>query len=233
MGWVKLDDGFMLNRKSRRVGANGRMLYVASLCFCAQQENDGRFPSRDLAMLAAMAEVEPAVADILVDADLWRLEDDEFVIPDYLQYNPSRAQAVARRESDRERQRKSRSTSQPESRRDTERPVPSRPPGHISHSSTTVLTSDPPESGDDDEPVDIPDGTWEQYAVRKLSLTNGIKNPGPWKRKVARNAQLEMAADARSLLVQFEATATELATALLAKERGESWNLTRRKEHKP
>ena len=227
MGWVKLDDGFMLNRKSRQVGVEGRMLYIASLCFCAQQENDGRFPSRELPMLAAMAEVDVKMADSVVAAGLWNIEGDEFVVPDYLDYNPSREQAVARRKADRQRQashRASRRDTEPESRDVSERPVPSRPPGVLPPSSEDSFNREPELSTDDG----IPEGTWDAYAERKLSLTNGINSPAKWKAKVAKNAAQELGEDARALLRDFDAGPRELGVALLARERGEQWSLTRK-----
>lgn len=223
-----MDDQFLWNRKSRAVGVEGRMLFVTSLCFCAQQMNDGRFPSREVPMLAAVAEVDPVVADKLVEHDLWLAQGDEIVVKGYLKFNPSREQAIAlsergRKAAEARHGATSNATSTAESNA-----VPSRPPGSPSQSSSACTNSEPAESDDDDEPVDIPEGTWQQYAERKLSLTNGIENPGSWKRKVAKNAAKERRADAVKLLADFEATAVELATALLAKERGEPWRLTRR-----
>lgn len=74
----------------------------------------------------------------------------------------------------------------------------------------------------DDGPLfPIPEDTWSAYAEAKLQLTKGVKEPMPWKRKVARNASTELAPKAHSLLRTYDLNGRTLAKALLSIERGE------------
>lgn len=109
MAWVKVDDGLFENRKIRAAGPLGTALYVAGLCHCATQLSDGVIAKDDLPLLLAKAKVTRGVVGKLtqvVDGEarpLWEERLDCFVVPDYLVFNPSRADVLASREGAKER----------------------------------------------------------------------------------------------------------------------------------
>ena len=74
MPWVLTDDHFFHNRKARAVGPEGRELYMAALCYCNIQLNDGCFVVGDVPVIAVLAQVEPSIADRLFDQGMWHPE---------------------------------------------------------------------------------------------------------------------------------------------------------------
>ena len=108
MTWVKLDDQFYSHPKARAVGRDGRALYVAALCHASAHLTDGAITSASVPLLAAMAEVDPATADLLVTSGLWALSDDGYRIVGYEDHQRTRDDIDAAREAARERQARAR-----------------------------------------------------------------------------------------------------------------------------
>lgn len=108
MPWVKLDDQFLNNTKTRAAGVQGRALYIAGLLYCAQLLTDGRIPAKDLPLVAASAEVPVRHAKVLVEFGLWERDPSGYVVHDYLTYNPSAEQVRAERLAAAERMRRHR-----------------------------------------------------------------------------------------------------------------------------
>ncbi len=104
MTWFKLDDGWLMHPKMRRIGKDGRALWLAGGTHCAQQLTDGRIDKEFVTILALQAEVKPTVARLLVSEGLWVDGGDHYVMHDYLDYQPSRAQVESERGRNRERQ---------------------------------------------------------------------------------------------------------------------------------
>lgn len=110
MTWVKLDDAFYDHPKSRAVGKDGRALFIAALCHSSAQLTDGLIADHDLPLVAAKAEVRPATAHRLVEADRWHREGhgcdrcppcppSAYLIHDYHAFQPSaEAERKRRRE---------------------------------------------------------------------------------------------------------------------------------------
>lgn len=96
--WTKLDDGFWSNPKVTQVGLAGAGAYARCLSYCGDQETDGKVPA-DIARYIGT----PAVFKRLVDAGLMRRNGSGFVIPDYLDFNPSRETLERKRARDRAR----------------------------------------------------------------------------------------------------------------------------------
>lgn len=228
MAWVRLDDGFLTNQKAVIAGLDGRALYIAGLCWCARNLTDGTIDKRALPTIAALAGVQPTVADTLVAVGLWEDQDDSYLVPDFLEYNPSREKVLAEREAAAERQRRSREKSRRDSRRDfpdghgvsSPAPVPipvpssdpvSRRPGN------SRGDPQPVENPDDDETTSspVPDEVWEHYADLRLAQQTNVRNPGPWKATCRRNARVELAEQAASWWATFEITPYRLAQALI------------------
>lgn len=226
MAWVKLDDQFFINQKVRSAGPSGQLLYLAGLCWCAMQLNDGHINGLDLPAIAGLAVVEPDIADHLVSVGLWERTDGGFRVPDYLTFNPSREQTLAERAAGAERQRRSRERSRRDSRRDSQGTNgvsngvssgdPSRPvPRDISHSSSG-------NSRDAGHPVDdgqistgdVPEETWNAYAEIRLRAEGNVRNPVPWKRTCVRNAKTELGEQAATWWAMFDLTPRRLAECL-------------------
>lgn len=92
MTWVKLDDQFFLHPKAIAAGKDGRVLFLAGLCYCASQLTDGKIVTPTLKLLAATADVKISTARTLEQVGLWEEIIGGFQVHDYLVYNPSAAQ---------------------------------------------------------------------------------------------------------------------------------------------
>lgn len=114
MGWVKLDSGFFLHPKALAAGRDGRDLFLAALCWSAQQETDGAVAAHALPMIAACAGVADAdqAASRLVECGLWANTPGGWAIHGYEEWQTTRSERDAWRA--RERARKSKPPS-PES----------------------------------------------------------------------------------------------------------------------
>lgn len=128
MTWVKLDDHMAEHPKFVRLGDLAPLalaLQVRAMCYSARYLTDGRIPPQAIGQLivgfaaygietggvAGMMTVgEQADAfdwpAIMVKAGLWEKSRGDYVIHDYLKYNPSREQVLADREANAKRQQK-------------------------------------------------------------------------------------------------------------------------------
>jgi HNH endonuclease len=96
MAWVKLDDQIFAHPKIINLSRDAKLLYLAGLAYCAGQLTDGLLRPGAVRMVAAQVEAEAeACADELVVARLWEADGQNFIVHDYLAYNPSGAQVRA------------------------------------------------------------------------------------------------------------------------------------------
>lgn len=178
MPWFKLDDSFHSHPKVIAAGNEATGLYVRCGSYAAQHLTDGFIPEH-VVLLYGTADL----AETLVDAKLWRRAKGGWRMPDYLQYNPSRAAVENNRADAAERQRRSRAArlSQRDSQRDkpvthstptrpdpltssvvtdTERGrrEPSRKPGYQPNRDNGAATRQPVAFGDAIEAALNPDG---------------------------------------------------------------------------
>lgn len=93
MTWVKLDDGFPRHPKLIGLPADVKWAYIEALCYCGQYLTDGLFPAEGV--------IARKHADRLCKAGLVDVEDGQYLIHDYLHYNPSRVEVEAEREKKR------------------------------------------------------------------------------------------------------------------------------------
>ena len=100
MPWFRLEDGFADNPKVSAAGNAAVGLWIRCATWSARVLTDGRIPVR-----VARSFGRPAEAQALEQAGLWVLDAGEYVIPDYLDYNPSAAVVKQRRKADAERKR--------------------------------------------------------------------------------------------------------------------------------
>jgi hypothetical protein len=103
MVWFTIDDSFGTSPKVMSIPRDIRLqavgLWTLAGNWSARQLTDGRVPRFMLPEFGA--EVSHGTA--LVDAGLWRVEGDDYVFHDWSDYQQTRTQVHARRESDRKR----------------------------------------------------------------------------------------------------------------------------------
>ena len=103
MPWIKLDDQWMDHPKIVRAGRDARDMWLASITWCAKHLTDGHFPPELLPALATMAGIDVAncqtFARALLDVCLWEFDEKQYTVHDYLEYNPTKSQAIATKEA--------------------------------------------------------------------------------------------------------------------------------------
>lgn len=218
MAWVKLDDKFFVNKKARAVGSDGRALALASWCYCAMQENDGRFPVSDVPIVAAWAGVPESVGDRLIEAGLWDAIDGDLIeVHDYLKHNPSSEEiAVRRQRAERAaaaRHATSSATSTTE-RKATSQPLPSPSPDtSVSSSSTSDL---------------VPEAVWVEAARKKQD--GKVRNFATWSKAVIASDKLEQGADIAWIWQTYDITVSQLAGIVAGGDRRILTSIAKRQE---
>lgn len=101
MAWLKVDDQFFSNPKAvKAFTTNPAALGVWVMCatWCANQMTDGHVPGH----LVRMWGISDDLIGVLVDSGLWTVNpvEDGWVMHDFLDYNPSRAELVEKREKE-------------------------------------------------------------------------------------------------------------------------------------
>jgi hypothetical protein len=123
MTWVKLDDHMSEHPKIAQAGPLASWLYVCALQYASRSLTDGFVPIRQVANLANFDGISVnlgsmldgavglgddvhigALAETLVDVGLWEPAPGGYQIHDYLEYNPSKADVLAQRRQNAERQ---------------------------------------------------------------------------------------------------------------------------------
>lgn len=236
MTWVRIDDQFFFKPRARQAGKDGRALFWAGLCYCAANLTDGAIVKPSLPFVAAMAEVEQSVADLLVEIGLWEDHGDRYEVVDYLTFQQSREQVVAEREAAAERKRRQRDKDRSSAGEESSRNM-SRRDSHRDTQNGHAVSSDPPSpsltsdlssrrlgnSQGTSPPVDNPDddgffaAVFDQFAQLKLErqAPGKVKDPAPWKRKTAENARTELGDQAHRWHDEFDVTPAQLAAALI------------------
>lgn len=103
MPWFRLEDSFYDNPKVRRAGNAAVGLWVRCATYSARQLTDGRIPAYVVREMGKPTEIAAATR-----SGLWLPDDEEYVMPDYLEYNPSASHIKQRRKRDAERKREER-----------------------------------------------------------------------------------------------------------------------------
>lgn len=102
---MKLDDQIFAHPKIINLSRDAKLLYLAGLAYCAGQLTDGLLRPGAVRMAAAQIEADAeSCAGELVAAGLWEADGQNFIVHDYLAYNPSGAQVRADREAGARRQ---------------------------------------------------------------------------------------------------------------------------------
>ena len=103
MPWFRLEDSFHHHPKVMRAGNAATGLWVRCATYSAQYLTDGAVSDEVAHTYGNNREI-----DKLLAAHLWVQNGSGFVIPDYLEYNPSAADVRKERAMARERQRRAR-----------------------------------------------------------------------------------------------------------------------------
>lgn len=92
MSWVKLDDRFFDNTKIVALTAGAKIAYLEGLTYCARELTDGFIPLNKAKVIARPAHVKE------LTLALWEQAEGGYRVHDYLDYNPSKAEALARKQ---------------------------------------------------------------------------------------------------------------------------------------
>jgi hypothetical protein len=105
MPWARFDDSYLGSRKIAGLPTAAIALDMAGIIFSAANLRDGHLTHDDVLAVAALIHLKQwrSSAEALCGAKRWLAEPGGFEIHDYLAYQPSRADVLARREADRER----------------------------------------------------------------------------------------------------------------------------------
>lgn len=109
---VEIDDGVYYHRKVVGAGRDARDLWLAAIFYCARNLTDGYVPA------GVLHSIDPGVsmsrrkaislAEKLVDVGLFERAEGGYLVHDYLDHQPSKAEIEERREQAAERQRRRR-----------------------------------------------------------------------------------------------------------------------------
>lgn len=94
--WVKLDDSFFCHPKIVSVGAEASGLYVWALTYAAHNLTDGHVPGAWVKQ--AVGSRTKRLAALLVEHGLWTENGTGWLIHDYGEYQPSKAEVEQTRE---------------------------------------------------------------------------------------------------------------------------------------
>jgi hypothetical protein len=98
--WFRVDDSFGDHPKVLRAGNAAVGLWVRCATWSSRHLTDGRIPREVVEKYGTRPEIERVSR-----VGLWVDCDDEFVIPDWVEFNPSRIEVEERRKRDRDRKR--------------------------------------------------------------------------------------------------------------------------------
>lgn len=109
MTWARLDDSFYDHPKTLRLWARcpaAIALHVRAICWCAKHEKDGHLPEEIVNAISPVQSDRDEQIKALTETGAWhRTDEGDFVIHDYLDYNPSKEEVAERKKRDRERKR--------------------------------------------------------------------------------------------------------------------------------
>ena len=100
MAWIRLDDQIAHHPKITSATPTSLWLYVAALGFSQKYLTNGYIPKQSLSAISHLRNVSRASRE-LVAAGLWEKVTDGFQIHDYLDFNDSRDELLAKRAADR------------------------------------------------------------------------------------------------------------------------------------
>jgi hypothetical protein len=212
--------GVLPPSKAVAAGKDGRALYIAALCYCADNLTDGQIPKAAVRFLAAEADVKPAAATAVTKAALWSDEGDHYLIRDFVAMNRSRDKAIDEREKAAERkraerERKSRHQSQRDTQEESQRDMDRSHALDIDDDSDTAVVC----TTDNDE---MPGGvTGSSSVVEQAALvygfaqaaTSAATNPSGYAKGVVRNVLAEQGERLRAYVAEHPSADAEAVAA--------------------
>lgn len=105
MAWMRIDDRVRTHPKIVKAGPAPGWFWFCGICYCREHLTDGFIPTEMLASLCPGVGIGSARrhTQVLVRVKLWHETDGGYQVHDFLDWNPSRAEVVAKREKDSER----------------------------------------------------------------------------------------------------------------------------------
>lgn len=97
MTWLKLDDRYADHPKIVTAGPDAAWLDLCGMLYCARYLTDGFIPAGQVRKLTGHPSPDE-LARVLVRVGRWEQAAGGYLVHDYLDYNPSRAQVLAERE---------------------------------------------------------------------------------------------------------------------------------------
>ena len=94
MTWTKLDDAFWSNPKVQEVGNEAAGAYARMLSYCGDHLTDGKVTEQ-----AALFITRQKVLRVLEQHNFIERNGKGWVIPDYLDFNPSREEEKAKKKA--------------------------------------------------------------------------------------------------------------------------------------
>ncbi len=105
MPWLRLDDRVRTHPKIVSAGPAAAWFWFCGVCYCREHLTDGFIPEGMLASLAPGVTNGRALATKLVTVRLWHRAEGGYQVHDFLDWNPSRADTIAKRVADLDRKR--------------------------------------------------------------------------------------------------------------------------------
>lgn len=93
MAWSRIEDTVPHHRKFATIGSEASWMYVCGLVHCNSQRSDGFIAARSVQSLGIFRRASES-ARRLVKAGLWEPVPGGYQIHDFLDYNPTRAEAL-------------------------------------------------------------------------------------------------------------------------------------------
>jgi hypothetical protein len=110
LAWLKVDDRFPSHPKVVRAGLGG-WLALCGICYCRAHLTDGFIPREAVPTLAPGLTRALHHAARLVALGLWHEHPDGYLVHDFLEWNPSRADVLSHRDMERDKKRTQRGQS--------------------------------------------------------------------------------------------------------------------------
>ncbi len=98
MGWARVDDNYPDHPKILAAGPLAELLDVRGIIYCARHETDGFIHTNALHNLGIGIPAAKRRAAKLVEVGRWEVVDDGWMVHDFLEFHPSKAQKAHDRE---------------------------------------------------------------------------------------------------------------------------------------
>lgn len=125
MAWVKLDENFADHPKISQLDASAGWLWVCGLAYCNRHATDGRIPVSVLSRISTVKNA-PRSAKRLESVGLWYRDGIDYVVHDYLDYQPSKREMVEKSEKRANAGRRGGQAKRKQDASATSKPVPTR-----------------------------------------------------------------------------------------------------------